>query len=210
MVWDIERGASTVIEPEVWQTDTCLGGWHYDRGIFDRREYKSAGTVIRMLADIVSKNGNLLLNVPVRSDGTIDEQEQEIVDGIGQWMAINREAIVSTRPWKVLGEGPALRDAAPLQAQGFNEGRGKPLSAEDVRFTAKGGVVYAIVLGVPTTDIRLTSLGAKAGLAPGVRDVTLLGSNETVKWRRSDDNLSLSPPIAPPSREAIAFKIVLA
>jgi alpha-L-fucosidase len=210
MVWDIERGASTVIEPEVWQTDTCLGGWHYDRGIFDRRDYKSAGTVIRMLADIVSKNGNLLLNVPVRSDGTIDEQEQEIVDGIGQWMAVNREAIVGTRPWKVMGEGPALRDAAPLQAQGFNEGKGKPLSAEDVRFTTKSGAIYAIVLGAPTSDVRLSSLGAKARLAPGVREVTLLGSNETVKWERRDEDLSLSPPAVPPSREAIVYKIVVA
>jgi alpha-L-fucosidase len=209
MVWDIERGASTVIEPEVWQTDTCLGGWHYDRGIFERRQYKSAGTVIRMLADIVSKNGNLLLNVPVRSDGTIDEQEQEIVDGIGRWMAINREAIVGTRPWNVLGEGPALNDVAPLQAQGFNEGRGKPLSAEDVRFTTKGDALYAIVLGVPERETRLRTLGTKAESASAVHGVTLLGSDERVTWNQSDEALSLAPPAAPPNREAVVYKIAL-
>jgi alpha-L-fucosidase len=210
MVWDIERGASNVIEPDVWQTDTCLGGWHYDRELFDRRRYKSAGTVIRMLADIVSKNGNLLLNVPVRSDGTIDEQEQEIVDGIGAWMAIHREAIIGTRPWKVLGEGPALGEAAPLQAQGFNEGRGRQLSAADVRFTVKGDALYAIVLGVPDKDVRLHSLGSKAGLADVVKSVKLLGSDEAVRWDRQADDLTLSAPTAPPSREAIVYKIAIA
>ncbi|RYY09841.1 MAG: alpha-L-fucosidase, partial [Alphaproteobacteria bacterium] len=107
MVWDIERGQSDQIEPLPWQTCTCLGAWHYDRGIAERHGYKSATTVIRTLADVVSKNGNLLLSVPVRGDGTIDDQEEAIVREIAAWMKVHKEAILGTRPWKVAGEGPA-------------------------------------------------------------------------------------------------------
>jgi alpha-L-fucosidase len=210
MVWDIERGASNVIEPEVWQTDTCLGGWHYDRGVFDRREYKSAGVVIRMLVDIVSKNGNLLLNVPVRGDGTIDEQEEEIIADVGRWMEVNRDAIVGTRPWKVLGEGPALNDAAPLRDQGFNEGKGKPLTAADVRYSAKTGAIYAITLGAPKEQIRLSSLGTGAGLIDGqIRNVELLGGRESLKWSRGADALTIDPPAAVPSEHSVVFRIAL-
>ena len=101
MVWDIERGHSNDIEPLPWQADTCIGGWHYDRGIYNRDEYKTAKTVIQTLIDVVSKNGNLLLNVPVRGDGSIDEKERKVVEDIGQWVNINSESIFDTRPWKI-------------------------------------------------------------------------------------------------------------
>jgi alpha-L-fucosidase len=84
MVWDIERGQSNQIEPQPWQTDTCLGDWHYKRAIFEQHGYKTTKTVIHTLADIVSKNGNLLLNVPVRGDGTIDSDELAVVEGIAR------------------------------------------------------------------------------------------------------------------------------
>ncbi|HEU5397044.1 MAG TPA: alpha-L-fucosidase, partial [Verrucomicrobiae bacterium] len=134
MVWDIERGSANEIQPYPWQTDTCLGNWHYDRALYERNGYKTTRTVIQMLCNIVSKNGNLLLNVPVRGDGTIDDKELKIVEGIANWMDVNRECIFDTRPWKVFGEGPASAGAR-LSAQGFNEGKGKPFTAEDVRFT---------------------------------------------------------------------------
>jgi alpha-L-fucosidase len=207
MVWDIERGASNRIEPFPWQTDTCIGGWHYDRGIFDRRDYKSAATVIHMLADIVSKNGNLLLNVPVRGDGTIDEQEREVVEGIAAWMQINGEAIYGTRPWKTFGEGPAIADAAPLSAQGFNEGRGKAYTAEDVRYTAKGDAIYAILLGVPTEKVVLRSLGKQAGERTVVRQIQLVGNNEPVEWQQTDEATLIRPPNKFASSHAVAYKI---
>ncbi len=138
MVWDIERGASNRLEPFVWQTDTCIGGWHYDRRIYDNKRYKSAATVIQILMDVISKNGNLLLNIPVRGDGSIDELEMAIVKEVGDWMKINSEAVYATRPWKIFGEGPAIESAASLSAQGFTEGKSKPLGAEDFRFTTKG------------------------------------------------------------------------
>jgi alpha-L-fucosidase len=108
MVWDIERGQSNQIEPLPWQTDTCIGGWHYDRRVYDNNKYKSAKTVIHTLCDVVSRNGNLMLSVPVRGDGSIDEKERAIVTDIGMWMQLNSEAIYGSRPWTSFGEGPAI------------------------------------------------------------------------------------------------------
>lgn len=208
MVWDIERGQSNQIEPYPWQTDTCIGGWHYNRWHYDRRNYKSAKTVIHMLADIVSKNGNLLLSIPMRGDGTIDDQERAIVEGIAEWMDINREAIFGTRPWKVFGEGPASDDFAPLTGQGFNEGKGKPFSAHDVRFTTKSDTLYVIVLGWPTETLHIKSLGLDAGLLnERIKHVEMLGSNETIRWSQKESRLAIDPPANKPSDIAITFKI---
>ena len=82
MVWDIERGQANEIQPLPWQTDTCIGQWHYDRPLYERNGYKTPETVVRTLVDVVSKNGNLLLNIPLRGDGTRDEKELKILDGI--------------------------------------------------------------------------------------------------------------------------------
>ncbi|TAK90683.1 MAG: alpha-L-fucosidase, partial [Verrucomicrobia bacterium] len=209
MAWDIERGVSPTIVPHPWQTDTCIGGWHYDRGLYDSGRYKSAKTVIHMLADIVSKNGNLLLNVPVRGDGTIDDKELAIVRSIGDWMDVNGEAIFSTRPWKVFGEGPASAGAA-LSAQGFNEGKGKPFTAEDVRFTKKGDALYAIVLGWPTNAVTIKSLGTNAGLLDEpISKINLLGSKENLRWSQSAEGLVIQPPKEKPGDIAVVFKLTL-
>jgi alpha-L-fucosidase len=149
MVWDIERGQTNDIQSLPWQTDTCIGGWHYERGIYERNGYKTAKTVIQTLVDIVSKNGNLMLNIPVRGDGSIDEKERKVVEEIGAWMKVNSESIYGTRPWKIFGEGPAQQAAAALNAQGFNEGKGKPFTHEDIRFATKGDTLYATALGWP-------------------------------------------------------------
>lgn len=193
MVWDIERGQSNRIEPEPWQTDTCLGGWHYDQGIYDRDAYKSATVVLRTLIDVVSKNGSLLLNVPVRGDGTIDDRERAIVEEIAAWMAINREAIFGTRPWTVCGEGPQLDDAPALTAQGFNEGKGKPFTAKDIRFTRKGPVLYAFVMARPERTVTLSSLALKdRGGAGKVARVEQLGHGD-VPWKQSNEGLEIIP-----------------
>ena len=215
MVWDIERGQSNVIEPQPWQTDTCLGDWHYKRSIFEQHRYKSTKTVIQTLADIVSKNGNLLLNVPVRGDGTIDDDELAVVEGIAAWMDVNKEAIFGTRPWKVFGEGPAS-EGVLIKAQGFNEGKGKPFTAEDIRFTAKaaragaegGGTLYAIVLGQPAGPVRVKSLGLGADLLDRpVRQIEQLGSGQ-VDWTRTGDALIITPASAPET-PATVFKLTL-
>jgi alpha-L-fucosidase len=209
MVWDIERGASNQIEPLPWQTDTCIGDWHYNRSRFERHNYKSTQTVIQTLVDIVSKNGNLMLNIPVRGDGTIDEDEQKVVEGIAAWMDVNREAIFGTRPWKIFGEGPATAGAAPIRAQGFNEGKGKPFTAEDVRFTTKDGTLYAIVLGWPSKPLQIKSLasGEAKLLDRPIRDVSLLGSDEKVEWSQTDAALVIQPPHNKPCEHAFVFRI---
>ncbi len=209
LTWDIERGVPATILTFAWQTDTCLGDWHYDRALYERSGYKSARTVIHLLADIVSKNGNLLLNVPVRGDGSIDEKEVAILEEIAAWMAVNHEAIYATRPWKVFGEGPAS-EGVELTGQGFNEGKGKPFTAADVRYTASkdGRTLYIIVLGTPTEPLRLAALGrGSAGAA--IRSLTLLGSGAAADWSQDETALTLVPPASLPATAALVFKAAL-
>jgi alpha-L-fucosidase len=209
MVWDIERGQANEIETYPWQTDTCIGGWHYSRALYDKRNgYKSANTVIQMLTDIVSKNGNLLLNIPVRGDGTIDEKELAVVEGIAAWMDVNKECIFGTHPWKVFGEGPASAGAT-LTAQGFNEGKGKPLTAADVRFTQKDNTLYAIVLGAPTNGVSIKSFGISVGLLDKpISTVELLGGGK-LQWHQTGDALEISQPEKLANNFANVFKLTL-
>jgi alpha-L-fucosidase len=207
IVWDIERGTSDRIEPLPWETDTCIGNWHYDRSLYDRNHYKSASHVIKMLCDIVSKNGNLLLNIPVRGDGTIDDKEEVVLKGIADWMDVNKECIFGTRPWKVFGEGPASEGPA-LKVGNFNEGKGKPFTGEDVRFTTKDGVLYMIALGVPKQDLQIKSLGEAAKLLDKpITKITLLGSPEKVQWVQTDGALTIKVPQTIPNDIAIVFKL---
>jgi alpha-L-fucosidase len=207
IVRDIERGASNKIEEQPWETDTCIGNWHYDRSVYDQNRYKTAKTVIQMLCDIVSKNGDLLLNIPVRGNGSIDDKEQAILEGIGAWMDVNKEAIFDTRPWKVFGEGPASEGAA-LSAQGFNEGKGKPFTAADVRFTTKGDALYAIELGSSTNVVAIKSLGTAAKLLDKpISNITLLGSDEKVQWLQTAGALTIKAPEKSPNGIAIVYKI---
>jgi alpha-L-fucosidase len=211
LVWDIERGQSQQIEPLPWQTCTCLGDWHYNRAVYDRQGYKSAQTVVHTLVDVVSKNGNLLLSVPVRGNGTIDEQERAIVQGIGAWLQVNGESIYGTRPWWVFGEGPALASSAPLSAQGFNEGKNKPFGAQDIRFATKGEVLYATALGWPADgQLVIAALGEGNPVRPQpVRRVELLGHGQPLAFERTARGLRVSLPAQPPAAGlAYAFKIM--
>jgi len=202
LVWDIERGQSNEIQPYTWQTDTCIGSWHYDRRILERHEYKTAKTVIHTLVDVVSKNGNLLLSVPVAGDGTIDSDEREIVKGIGEWMRVNSECIYDTRPYSVYGEGPAMAGAAALNGPGFNEGKGKPFTAEDIRFTRKGAALYAIVMGEPSGEVVIRTLKGKA-----VKAVRLVGHGGDPEWKNAEDGLRVKLPAGVPTPIAAVLKI---
>lgn len=206
MIWDIERGQSNQIEPLPWQTDTCIGGWHYDRRLFDNKGYKSATTVVHTLADVVSKNGNLLLNIPVRGDGSIDSEERAVVEQVAAWMQVNSEAIYSTRPWNVFGEGPAMESVVALSAQGFNEGKGKPFGAEDIRFTTKGKTLYAIMLGCPANNTVLVKTLAANNRVGQVSQVSLLG-NERLNFQQTSEGLKVQLPEQVPCKEAFVLKI---
>lgn len=210
-VWDIEKGYSDRIEPYPWQTCTCLGSWHYNRSIYQHRRYKSAHIVIHMLADIVSKNGNLLLSVPLRGDGTFDSEAEKTLHGIRDWMAINRESIVATRPWKVFGEGPALKETAPLQGQGFNEGRGLPMSANDVRYTVSkdGNTLYAIVMGRPTEGMTFEAL--RVNHVSENAKVSLLGHSGDIAYRvDGSGQLTILRPLSVPANSAYEIAGVFA
>jgi alpha-L-fucosidase len=150
-----------------------------------------------------------LLNIPVRGDGSIDDKEQAVLAGIGAWMDVNKECIFDTRPWKVFGEGPASEGAA-LSAQGFNEGKGKPFTAADVRFTTKGETLYAIVLGTPQQALQIKSLGTAAKLLDGpIGGITLLGGGDKVAWAQTADGLIIQAPKTSPNNIAIVYKIIL-
>jgi alpha-L-fucosidase len=132
-----------------------------------------------------------------------------VLKGIADWMDVNKEAIFDTRPWKVFGEGPASA-AAPAAVGNFTEGKGKPFTAQDVRFTTKGDTLYAIVLGAPKKDLLINSLGA-AGKLSGqkIRKVTLLGSKEKLTWSQAPDALTIKAPEKIPNDIANVYKISL-
>ncbi len=207
MVWDVERGAPEKAQADSWQTCTCIGDWHYNRSVYDQNRYKSVKDVIHMLVDIVSKNGNLLLSIPVRGNGSIDDKEIAILEGIAAWMDVNKESIFGTRVWKVFGEGPALEAANPVNNQGFNEGKVK-LSEKDIRFNQKGNVLYATVLGVPAENITIKSLAKKSGNAK-IKKIEILGSKDKLSWKQTTDSLEIEKPNTFPNEIAIVFKITL-
>jgi alpha-L-fucosidase len=199
MTWNIERGHSSKIEPLPWQSDTCIGDWHYKRSIYEQHAYRNAKTVIQDLADIVSKNGNLLLNIPIRGDGTIDDQELAIVESIAAWMDVNRECIFGTRPWTICGEGPSLATPEIAGGQAFNEGLGVAYTGEDVRFTTKGSTLFAIILERPNGEsaiIRALAAGSPDLGRRTITDVALLGAKGTVTWSQDAKGLRVSMPAA--------------
>ena len=220
LLYDIERGGADAILPEPWQTDTCIGQWHYSKSIGKRNGYKKSSEVIRMLADIVSKNGNLMLSIPVRSDGSIDDNEVKFLEEMGIWMSVNGEAIYATRPWKVFGEGPPREEAStPTTAPAgtatqvttgatveVKEKKLRPLGAEDIRFTRSkdGKTLYAIVLGTAAHDVQITALANEK-----IVSVDLLGSHEKVTYSMTPTALAITKPTAWPSESANVFRISL-
>jgi len=196
MVWDIERGQANEIQPLPWQTDTCIGNWHYDRGLYERNGYKTAKTVIQTLVDIVSKNGNLMLNIPVRGDGSIDEKERKIVEEIGVWMKVNSESIYGTRPWKIFGEGPAQQAEAKLSGPGFNEGKGKSFTHEDIRFATKGDLLYATVMDWPQDGKLVIKTLAKNSkhFPKEIQRVEWLPTKQSLTFERNENGLIVSFP----------------
>ncbi len=210
MVYDIERGKANEILPQPWQTDTCIGSWHYDRGIYERKHYKSAASIVRMLADIVSKNGNLMLSVPLRRDGQPDELEIEIVKEIGAWLNVNGGAIYATRPWKTFGEGPSTQVAEKGQFDGQKDVSDKPFTSEDIRFTQSkdGKTLYAIVLELPQDGkVMVKSLASGSQHWPGeIRTVELVGGGK-LKFTRDANGLHVSMPEKFDGKIAFALKV---
>ena len=213
MTYDIERGKADSILPLPWQTDTCIGSWHYDQAIFQHHGYKSAASVVRMLADIVSKNGNLMLSVPLQRDGQPDANEIKIVSEIGAWMKVNGEAIYATRPWKTFGEGPSTVVADKGQFGGQKDVQKKPFTAEDIRFTQSkdGKILYAIVLEIPKDGkVTIKALASNSANWPGeIGSVRLVGSSwwSKLEFTRDENGLHVSLPKKFTGKIAFALKI---
>jgi alpha-L-fucosidase len=211
LVYDIERGKATGILPRPWQTDTCIGSWHYDRSLFEKHKYKSAASVVPMLADIVSKNGNLMLSVPLQRDGTPDADEIKIVSDIGAWLKINGDAIYATRPWKIYGEGPSTMVAEKGRFGGQTDVQKAPFTAEDIRFTQSkhGRTLYAIVLAFPVDGkITIKSLASNSPNWPGrIGRVRMLGISGKLNFTRDENGLHVALPEKQPCKIAFALKI---
>jgi alpha-L-fucosidase len=209
LVEDHERGFVSDIQPAPWQTDTCIGDWHYNRSLFEQHRYKTAGQVLRMLVDIVSKNGNLLLSVPLRGDGTIDADEAAFLDRMAKWMDVNGEGIFGSRPWKIYGEGPTQ-----VRSGMFNENNVK-FGAADIRFTTRHGALYTWVLGWPEDGkLVIRSLGRGAADQPAlpgqkIRSLKLLGSKEKIAWTQDADGLRVKLPATKPCDDVFALKLAL-
>lgn len=192
-VLDMERGVIDGIHANPWQTDTCVGDWYYKSDSI----YKKPGEIITMLADIVSKNGNLLLNLPLHPSGTLDEEARWILAQIGGWLTVNGEAIYGTRPWKKFGEG-----GTRLASGSFAEKEAKAFTPADFRFTTKGDALYAIALGWPTDDWVVTSVDAGR-----VKQVSLLGHDGPLEWSATPDGLKIAPPARRPCDHAWCLRI---
>ncbi len=198
VVEDVERGFRSDIVPHPWQTDTCLGDWHYNRARFTEKSYMNAAAVVHRLCDVVAKNGCLLLSVPVRGDGTIDSEERNIVERVGTWTQRFGEAIYASRPWKVSGEGPTR-----IASGQFGEGKMKPFTAQDIRFTTKGPVLYAITLGRPVGTVDIASL-ANMGT---VRRVEVVGSTAPLQFNQDGRGLHVTVPPGASHDFGVALKI---
>ena len=214
VVADYERGLTSGIMKYAWQSETCIGHWHYNRALYEQSGeyggYLPPRDVIHWMIDTVSKNGTFILNAPGRPDGTIDSKEIAVLDGITSWMQINGEAIYETRPWKVYGEGPNSVKAGSFQGKSVSA-----LGAKDIRFTRNKAhtVIYALILGWPAEPILLQSLGSSASTLPGkIGRVELLGTGAETKWRQQPEGLWVELPSSyrPAVDYAAALKVTLA
>ncbi|MFZ0308890.1 MAG: alpha-L-fucosidase [Candidatus Sulfotelmatobacter sp.] len=202
---DVERGQLSDIRPMHWQTDTSISNvsWGYVEG----DTFKSPEFIVHLLADVVSKNGNLLLNIGPRPDGTIPEPAQQVLRDVGAWLAVNGEAIYGTRPWTRYGEGPTV-----VEGGAFHEKDAKPYTAEDFRFTTKGDSLYAIELGWPQDGkVTIRSLGSDALHGQTIQSVVLLGSDAKTKieWRQNGDGLRVQLPTQPLGKYAYVLRLAL-
>jgi alpha-L-fucosidase len=207
-VYDIERGAMGGIRDVVWQNDTSVSrtSWSWVEG----HDYKGAHELIAELADTVSKNGVLLLNVGPRADGSIPDEERRLLRTIGEWLTRNGEAIYGSRPWTISGEGPTA-----VTVGSFIDSSSPQYTAEDVRFTTRthvtGDYVYATLLAHPEDGVaRIRSFGSGAGLlARGIREVRVLGWQDEVAWQQSAESLDVTLPAQSPTAAGPVVRLYL-
>ena len=189
VTFDCERSSIPEINPNPWQTCQCIGQWHYDYKLYENDGYKKAPEMIDSFIDIISKNGNLLLNIPLRGDGSLDDKEIEFLHEFGGWVRTNAEGIYASRPWKIFGE--------KLEEGG------------EVRFTTREGRLYTFTQGFPKTrTIKVRALGKDSAHVEGnVSGVSLIGSEAPVKWRQTGAFLEITVPAMTDDGKALCFAV---
>ncbi len=201
LVDDVERGSKNAIDSNPWQIDTCIGNWHYRENI----TYRKPPAVIHLLLDAVSKNGNMLLNIPMKADGSIEAGAITFLEEMSDWMAVHSEGIYDTRPWEVYGEG-----RLPDPEGNTSEYVDNQYDAKDFRFTLKGNDLYAFCMVNPVGDVLITSLATGTQKTPHtVKAVTLMGSHEKLRWEQTKKGLAISAPHGYPTKYSVGFKITL-
>ena len=199
-VLDLERGQLGDIRPLYWQTDTSVSNKSW--GYIKDDTFKSPEFVVHQLIDIVSKNGNLLLNIGPRADGTIPDEVQQVLLDVGAWLSINGEAIYGSRPWRTYGEGPTK-----VAAGSFHDTDTAKYTPADFRFTTKGDDVYAIGLAWPTSgEVVIHSLAKTVGSEP-VRSVALIGGVAKLHFEQRADGLHVQLPAEPPAKYAYVLRL---
>lgn len=197
-VYDVEKGVFADISQDPWQTDTSIGDWYYKQG----QKYKSAVEIIQMLVDIVSKNGNLLLNVVQTPEGDLEDDVISILEEIGQWMEVNGEAIYGTRPFDVYGEGNSTikpQEKGPFG--GYKDVRA--YDETDIRYTKKGNKIFVFCMVNPVKNIRLKALNNIGE----IKSVRLLGSDEKIVWKNHKEYFEIKKPKEFPLFKTVVFEV---
>jgi alpha-L-fucosidase len=199
-VLDLERGQLGEIRPLTWQTDTSISNKSW--GYIKDDTFKSPEFVVHQLIDIVSKNGNLLLNIGPKSDGTIPDEVQKVLLDVGAWLNVNGEAIYGTRAWRIYGEGPTK-----VASGSFHDTDTAHYTPEDFRFTTKGEALYVIGLGWPANAQAVIHALAQATGSERVQSVALLGSDAKLQFEQSRDGLHVRLPAQAPTKYAFALRV---
>jgi alpha-L-fucosidase len=201
-VLDIERGQLAGIRPHYWQTDTSVSNKSW--GYIENDTFKTPEFIVHQLIDVVSKNGNLLMNIGPRSDGTIPYEVQQVLRDVGAWLKVNGDAIYGTRPWKIYGEGPTN-----VAAGSFHDTDTPDYTGDDFRFTRKGDRLYAIQMGKP--DGKEAVVHSLAGQMPDsrkIQSVSLLDGAVTLQFDQQTDGLHIRLPDELPGKYAYVYKVV--
>ncbi|MEH6550596.1 MAG: alpha-L-fucosidase [Pseudomonadales bacterium] len=207
-VVDFEKGRLDKLTDFSWLTDdtisagswTTTGSWSYTEEL----DIKSSKELVHTLIDIVSKNGQLLLNVSPTADGLIPQEQRESLLGVGQWLLANGEAIYATRPFVSYGEGPKR-----LKSSGHFVEMDGEYNHENIRFTTSGSTLYAIQMGWPGSNKPILIKSLADALLPGleITDVSVVGSPDEIQWHKGEQGLLLTSPSEAPNKIAIIYKI---
>lgn len=199
--YNLERGSSGVIQPEPWMWATDVsGGWFYRKTAVNRM---SIPVLVGNAVDAISKNGVVMLNVALRGDGTLPENQAAYITAVGDFLKVCGEGIYGSRPWRTFGEGPL---EIKTGRQGENH---KEYSQEDIRFTTKDGDLFAFILARPTEDILIKTLAKRGILKEDISNIRLLGSDEELHWKRTSKGLEIQLPDTLPDQLVIGFRIAL-